>query len=622
MMKINDLTIGTRISASFLIILCLLLALSATGIFGFRQIVGNASQVIEGNRLDGILAQKEVDHLIWVNKVNALLTDEKVTILNVQTDDHKCGFGEWLYGEGRKKAEILVPALKKPFLAIEKPHYLLHESAKAIGAAYQPVDTRLGEFLSQKKIDHLLWTHKIKDSLLNRSEELDIQLDPTQCGLGKWISSENTLRLKNEDKEFSRFLDEMTLPHKALHESARNIKSLMKEKKFDQAHAYYLENTMKHAQTTLDKIDQAVLWHSEKIKGIETAKKIYSENTLPALAEIQSLLKEIRKIARDNIMSDQIMLSSAQGSENKIIYLSIFTIFAGTLFSFLTVRGLNGILKTIAGSIDEGATQVAHAAREISTSSQSLAEHASEQAATVEETSSSVHEISAHSRQTSEMTRGTQELMNQNIEKSGQSLKAIVEITTKINQIVSDGDKMGEIIKTIDQIAFQTNLLALNAAVEAARAGESGAGFAVVADEVRNLAIRSTKAAHNTQELLDETISRIGQVAVSIDTMNENFEGIVESATIIGEKTEGITSASIEVAKGLDQIAAATAEMDKITQVIASNSEESAAAAEELSAQAEEMGAVVAELTRLVYGKNYSPHKTDSKSMGKDLIIR
>ena len=618
-MKIHDLAIGTRISASFMIILCLLLAVSMAGVLGFKKIVGNASEVIEGNKLDGILAQKEVDHLVWVNKVNALLTDEKVTTLNVQTDDHKCGFGQWLFGEGRKEAEIMVPELKKLLLAIEKPHYLLHESAKAIGERYQPVDIRLGEFLTQKKIDHLLWTHKIKDSLLNKSDNLDIELDPTQCGLGKWMDSEKILSLKKNDKAFSLILDEMVPPHKALHESARTIISLLKEKKFEQAHAYYLENTMNHARITLEKIDRAVLWHSEKMKGIEAAHTIYSENTMPALADVQSLLQEIRKIARENIMSDQIMLSSAQRSKNTVAYLSVFAVLAGILAAFLTVRGLNRQLKTLAGSIDDSAAQVAQAAHEISSSSQSLAENASEQAATVEETSASIHEITASSRQTSEMTRGTQELMNQNIEKSGQSLKAIVDITTKINQIVADSDKMGEIIKTIDQIAFQTNLLALNAAVEAARAGDAGAGFAVVADEVRNLAIRSTKAARTTQQLLDETISRIGQVSTSINTMNQNFEGIVESATIIGEKTEGITAASVEIAKGLEQIATATTEMDKITQVIASNSEESAAASEELSAQAEEMGSMVAELTRMVYGKNHVQMKMDPPSDQKAL---
>lgn len=604
-MKFNDLTIGTKISGSFLLILLLLLMVSGTGIFGFGEIVKNATEVIEGNKLDGILAQREVDHLVWVNKVNALLTDETVTTLNVQTDDHKCAFGEWLYGQNRKDAETLVHDLINPLKEIEAPHLLLHESAVDIGRHFKPVDISLGEFLSQKKNDHLLWTHKIKDALLNRTTELKIQLDPTQCGLGKWISSPKTAELKKNDNAFSKILDDMVPLHKSLHESARAIETLLMENRFEQAHTFFLENTMAHAEKTLEKIDLAIAWHHEKIKGVETANKIYAEKTLPALAEIQRLLKDIRETARANIMGDQVMLASAQNAKTVVVSLSIGVFILGILFSFLTTRGLNKVLKTITSGLDESANQVAHAAREISLSSQSLAENASEQAATVEETSASVQQITASSRQTNQMTHGAETLMNENIEKSGQSLKAIVEITSRINQIVADSDKIGLIIKTIDQIAFQTNLLALNAAVEAARAGEAGAGFAVVADEVRNLAIRATEAAKSTQELLDGTISSIRQISSSVSDMNHNFEGIVESATVIGEKTAGITMASQEISKGLEQISSATSEIDKVTQQIAANSEESAAASEELSAQAEEMGVMVSQLTRMVYGKKH-----------------
>ena len=38
-----------------------------------------------------------------------MFADEKITTLNFETDDHKCGFGKWLYGEGSKEAEILAP---------------------------------------------------------------------------------------------------------------------------------------------------------------------------------------------------------------------------------------------------------------------------------------------------------------------------------------------------------------------------------------------------------------------------------------------------------------------------------------------------------------------------------
>src|SRR3990172_5151741 len=108
-MKWKNLKLGKKMSVGFGVVLSLLVIVAGWSFFGIDNIVGNARNVIEGNKLDGLLAQKEVDHLNWVAKVNTFFTDERVTALQVEIDDHKCGFGQWLYGEQRKQAEVMVP---------------------------------------------------------------------------------------------------------------------------------------------------------------------------------------------------------------------------------------------------------------------------------------------------------------------------------------------------------------------------------------------------------------------------------------------------------------------------------------------------------------------------------
>ncbi|MFQ7450321.1 MAG: methyl-accepting chemotaxis protein [Flavonifractor plautii] len=78
-----------------------------------------------------------------------------------------------------------------------------------------------------------------------------------------------------------------------------------------------------------------------------------------------------------------------------------------------------------------------------------------------------------------------------------------------MDDIYSGQKDIGQIIDTIENIAFQTNILALNAAVEAARAGSAGKGFAVVADEVRSLASKSDQAAKQSKAIIETSLSHV-----------------------------------------------------------------------------------------------------------------
>jgi methyl-accepting chemotaxis protein len=137
-MSWNNLSVNQRITVGFGCVLALFMVTGVVTYLGVNHIIQNAREVIAGNQLDGALAQLEVDHLNWVNQVSALVFDDRVTTLQAETDDHQCGFGVWLYGEGRKQAEKQFPALAPLLLQIEKPHRALHQSAIAIKEQFRP----------------------------------------------------------------------------------------------------------------------------------------------------------------------------------------------------------------------------------------------------------------------------------------------------------------------------------------------------------------------------------------------------------------------------------------------------------------------------------------------------
>ncbi|HTY24043.1 MAG TPA: methyl-accepting chemotaxis protein, partial [Desulfomonilaceae bacterium] len=293
-------------------------------------------------------------------------------------------------------------------------------------------------------------------------------------------------------------------------------------------------------------------------------------------------------------------------------------IFAGlvAVIAVLFARSLvRPIQRSIAG-LNESAEQVSSASRKISAASQTLSEGANKQAVAVEETSSALEKIGDAARNAALLTQGAEKLMHENIEQSGQSLKSLVGLTQKMSQIESDSDKISHIIKAIDEIAFQTNLLALNAAVEAARAGEAGAGFAVVASEVRNLAIRTTEAAKNTQDLLDTTVKRVVEATHSIKDLNKNFGGIIESATVMGEKTAAITTACEGQAGEIELVSKAAKDIERNTQMVAKTAQEAAAASEELWAQTEEVKGIVNDFVALVSGEGKRFDMTDPLEEG------
>lgn len=370
----------------------------------------------------------------------------------------------------------------------------------------------------------------------------------------------------------------------------------------------------------------------KQIDGILTANSAYKErlkvllDNWRALDEVGKKRRGVTQKALDLVESTAkagTTETAAAGNENasRASYASRIMIIGliaaailGSLLAVVITLSLTRPIRRMTRGLSEGASQVATASNQVASTSQQLAEGASEQAATLEEISSTMEEMASNSRKTTDLTDGAAQLMTENIAKSATSLTALIDLTIEMGQIEQDSEKIGEIIKSIDAIAFQTNLLALNAAVEAARAGEAGAGFAVVAGEVRNLAGRATEAAKNTQDLLEDTVGRVKKGAQALRRMSDDFDGIVRSATVMGEKTNAITLASKAQSYGLEQMSQAVHQIDTVTQQNAASSEESAAAAEELNAQAEASLEIARELAAIMGEDGLNNKETPTRS--------
>ncbi|MBD3380876.1 MAG: HAMP domain-containing protein [candidate division Zixibacteria bacterium] len=81
-------------------------------------------------------------------------------------------------------------------------------------------------FFTEKEVDHLEWLNNLKMTFLDEEvTTVTVETDPHKCGLGKWLYGDEAKRLRAEDPEIARLLDEIEEPHRHLHESASEIKA-------------------------------------------------------------------------------------------------------------------------------------------------------------------------------------------------------------------------------------------------------------------------------------------------------------------------------------------------------------------------------------------------------------
>jgi NO-binding membrane sensor protein with MHYT domain len=257
--------------------------------------------------------------------------------------------------------------------------------------------------------------------------------------------------------------------------------------------------------------------------------------------------------------------------------------------TMLRTVGDNAVaMRSTASNLFAASRRTSERAEGAVTSSNEASVNVETAASAAEELSSSIGEISRQLAHTNDLV--------------GVAVKEATTTNAEIRSLAKAAQKIGDVVKLIQDVAGQTNLLALNATIEAARAGEAGRGFAVVASEVKSLAVQTAKA---TEEIAGQiagvqasTGAAVGAIGRIADRMQEISQFTAAAAASVHQQN----AATGEISQNVASAADGTKEIVSVLSDVAGAATETRVSAETVLAASKAVETAAADLRTEVEG--------------------